>query len=197
MTEKILDLMEKILFRVLFAALAQVDAKYPDRLKRAGDKVLHKQDTDAIWRWYAGHLVCIQKMRLKCQPNRALPSRKSTLKTEAEYDSFLEIISSFLAASWLISTRLMMLKMDFIIEIAEVDANRCLSEMRDLAEDLQSYRRVDAGGKAMVAALVPARTKSQIEAQFLANQFLNDLLNPTTPKPVGSLPSPKHKKEQW
>jgi hypothetical protein len=197
MTEKMLIAIEAALWRVLDACLKRADAMYPDRGTVDSEYLLHLRCVQSVMGWHETQMMGLYKMRLAARPRRPMPPRRSSSWTDDldDWDCVLELFGSP-RTSWMMSIglsalpydiRLLLVQMNFIIELAMTDAVRCLSELQVMADSLDSERR-SMGGKSLAPSPAQARDRQQHlerESKALADRF-KKLLGP---KPV--LPSQK------
>lgn len=198
MTEKMLRTLEAALHKVLYAALQKADAMYPEREHVTKDHVMHLECVNGILGWFEKQMASLRKIRLAHRPGRRPVPPRSTEETSDDWDILLMFFDSP-SAAWMMSVglsalpydiRLLLVQTSYILELAMLgDMQRCLSNLRDLADDL-AVRSGDRGMFEKDAKPAPSPVKDRETLERESKAMADRIKKMLTPKP----PSPFSKR---
>ena len=153
MSERFFQLIEGALCRLFYAAMSNLDVKYPKRARISAEFLAHEKEVNSLFTWYTTQLALLQKARRKyAREPKAQPSRSRSNVTFSPEDLLLELITTCLGASWTVAVaafgdmRSLLKQIEFIIEIALSNPIRCLDELRVLTQTLSPEAKDVAGG---------------------------------------------------
>jgi hypothetical protein len=175
MTEKMLLAIEAALWRVLDASLKRADAMYPNRETVDSEYLLHLKSVQSIMGWHVGQMMTLRKMGLAARPRRPMPARASLDMADNfdDWDLVLDLLGLPVGESWMMSIglsalpydiRLLMVQMNYVMELALSDSMKCLTELQVMADALQSDRR-SIGGNSLVSKSVQVKDRELIERE--------------------------------
>lgn len=142
MSERLIKVIELMLCRIYYLAIASLDSQYPRRNRILLEHDAYTRGAHSIFVWYMRQMAALSVLRLKFSRMQhgsvSSKFRNVALTTEK---SLSEGILRFLTVSWIVSrtvfdVRTFLKQMEFIIEVAPLDPIRSLQELYDLAQTI-------------------------------------------------------------